>query len=656
MNEHIVINKDRSVVVPISEKKIGIQYDHNVNKITFDCPRYADDNEAIDMSRMHVFLNYMLPDKTTGCTILENVVVDETDPAIIHFDWVVTRNHTRVKGVMSTLICIKQTDTEGTELYHWNTDLFQQFIVGDGMECGKIVVDENPDVITQLLVRMDAVDARTSTEAIQGYVNNYLTEHPVSPTEEQMKQGVAANSEMFQSSVDDYLGRNPLQLDNGLTETTKAAPANKVGEIQSDVTDLKGDLDNLENDLRNQFERLNLFNKDSKTIVNGYFIQQNGTKTANDTWCYDVIDVKPNTTLYIYPSIDDNSKCRTFICFFDASGNVVEGGNQGYNRAISVPNTATKMAVSTPIDYKEYLNIGYSSVRLFMGHNYNTVLKTDNVLDRYIVEVGQGKRFTSVYNAFKHACLLDYAVTINIYDGEYDLFNEMGGVNFLSSASTSAIWSELNPVFTNDVIINGIGNVTLKMEIDDDIYSQYQTIASKLSIINNKGNIEVNNIDMVGKNIRYSIHDECDNVNSYDGTKHIYRNCHIENESCLACVGIGYSTSEYLFDNCYIKMSSNNNVFYSHTWDINKGGSINIIDSVIDSTRETGFILQVLSNIIFNVNLVNSYLKKAIISSGDNTNYPTNIFRVIGRNCNLTEIQIAESITTSTYEPIFYNW
>lgn len=295
MNEHIIINKDRSVVVPISEKKIGNRYDHNVNKITFDCPRYADNNEAIDMSRMHIFLNYMLPDKTPGSTILENVTVDETDPSIIHFDWIVTKNHTLVNGVLSTLICIKQTDTDGNELYHWNTDLFQQFIVGDGIECSEMIVDENPDVITQLLVKMDAVDARTSTEAMQGYVdssvntylnqnpitptdeqattgintymdnhaqteinaymtenaqgcvNNYLTEHPVSPTEEQMKQGVAANSELLQNSVDDYLGRNPLQLDEGLTESTKAAPANKVGEIQSDIAELKGDLVNIHN-------------------------------------------------------------------------------------------------------------------------------------------------------------------------------------------------------------------------------------------------------------------------------------------------------------------------------------------------------------------------------------------------------------------------
>lgn len=282
MNEHIVINRDRSVTVPESERKIGIQFDHNVNKIVFDCPRYADDNEAIDMSKMQVFLNYMLPDRTVGCSILENIRVDESDSSVIHFDWNVRRSHTMTNGVLSTLICIKQTDTEGNELYHWNTDLFQKFTVGAGIEFEENIVEENIDVITQLLVRMDAVDTRTSTETIQKYVDEYLTtnpprptneqaatgvlaymeghalddvhtymgehaqtcvdaylsENPVSPTAEQMKTGVAANPELVQNSVDDYLGRNPLQLDESLSESTKAAPANIVGELKNDLVNL----------------------------------------------------------------------------------------------------------------------------------------------------------------------------------------------------------------------------------------------------------------------------------------------------------------------------------------------------------------------------------------------------------------------------------
>lgn len=443
-----------------------------------------------------------------------------------------------------------------------------------------------------------------------------------------------------------------VQTDDELETAGDAADAKATGDA---LNDLKGAFNELRDTYFADYERLNLFNKDSQSIVNGYFIQASGAKNANANWSYDIVGVVGGKTIYIYPSIDDNSVVRTMICFYDASGDVVTGGNDGYNRAIVVPATAVKMSVSFVTVNKDYLNIGYSSERLYMGHEYNDVLKTDNVLDRYVIEVGADKRITSVISAFKHVSALPYKVTINIYDGEYDLLSELGGTSFLSSADPTKIWSELNPTFVGDVIINGIGNVTLKMEMDDATYAQYSSVASKLSIINNKGNIEVNNINMVGKNIRYSIHDECDNANTYDGTKHIYKNCHIENESCLACVGIGYSSSEYVFENCFIKMSSNNNVFYSHTWSINSGGTLNLINTVIDSTRTTGLILQVLSNSIFDVNLLSSYLKKATISSGDASTYTTNIFRIVGINCNLTSVDITDSIASSIYDPIFYN-
>ena len=40
---HIVINSDRTITVPNSLKRIAVQYDHNIETITFDCPRYWDE-------------------------------------------------------------------------------------------------------------------------------------------------------------------------------------------------------------------------------------------------------------------------------------------------------------------------------------------------------------------------------------------------------------------------------------------------------------------------------------------------------------------------------------------------------------------------------------------------------------------------------------
>lgn len=207
MKEHVIINQDRTIVVPDSLKRIGIQYDHNVNTITFDCPRYPDGDEAVDMSKMPIYINYMRPNKSIDCSLAENVVVDEADETLMHFDWKITRKETLLYGVLSTLICVKKTDVDGIELYHWNTDLIQKFTVGTGMECEEQIADENPEIISQLLARMEAVDTRTSPEALQTHVNAYMTENG-------------------QGLVDDYMDRETL-------------------EIREQYNELKGDLDEI---------------------------------------------------------------------------------------------------------------------------------------------------------------------------------------------------------------------------------------------------------------------------------------------------------------------------------------------------------------------------------------------------------------------------
>ena len=204
MKEHVIINKDRTVTVPESVRRIGIQYDHNVNKITFDCPRYADDNESIDLSRMAIYINFMLPNKTPDFMLAENVTVDETDSTIMHFDWRITNKVTPQAGVLSTLICIKQTDSEGLELYHWNTDLIQRFIVGTGMECDEQpIVDQDPEVITQILTSLNTTNAR----------------------------------------IDDVEGRVD-ELENGLETTNRSVSELKSGmeTTNSSVSELKGDI------------------------------------------------------------------------------------------------------------------------------------------------------------------------------------------------------------------------------------------------------------------------------------------------------------------------------------------------------------------------------------------------------------------------------
>ena len=148
---HIVVGSNRVITVPSELKRIAVQYDHNIETVTFDCPRYWDDH---DMSTMKVYINYTRADNEPGCYIADDVAVDETDTSIMHFSWTISRHVTEAVGPLTILVCIKRVDSDGNEVNHWNSERNTDMTISQGMECGDIIVNKYPDVITYLLEDM----------------------------------------------------------------------------------------------------------------------------------------------------------------------------------------------------------------------------------------------------------------------------------------------------------------------------------------------------------------------------------------------------------------------------------------------------------------------------------------------------------------------
>lgn len=186
---HIVIGGDRFITVPSNLKRLGVQYDHNMETVTFDCPRYWDER---DMSEMVVYINYALSDGYMDRYPADMV---RADGDIMHFDWTISRNVTQVAGPVSFLVCVMKTDSEGNEERHWNSELCQDCYISPGMEITEgSPVDVYPDIITQLLLRMNTVeqinvtadkiedavyhvmDVRSEAEEIRGQVEEIKNE------------------------------------------------------------------------------------------------------------------------------------------------------------------------------------------------------------------------------------------------------------------------------------------------------------------------------------------------------------------------------------------------------------------------------------------------------------------------------------------------
>ena len=162
---HIVVGLDRFITVPDQIKKIGVQYDHDIETITFDCPRFWDGN---DLSTMKIYINYMREDGHVGMYLCDIVSIEDN---IMHFNWTISGEVTQIKGTISFLVCIKRVDSDGNEERHWNSELCQDLYVSEGMECQESILYRYPDIITQLLTRMDITEFNTSKEEILNRIN-----------------------------------------------------------------------------------------------------------------------------------------------------------------------------------------------------------------------------------------------------------------------------------------------------------------------------------------------------------------------------------------------------------------------------------------------------------------------------------------------------
>lgn len=217
---HIVVSKDRYITVPEELKRIGVQFDHDIETVTFDCPRYWD---GIDMSKMKIYINYMRSDGIKGMYLAQNVTIDEIDDSIMHFEWTISKNVTMIDGQLSFLVCIKTTDDLGNEKNHWNSELNQEMTISKGLECSELVVELYPDIITQLLLRMDAVEYVVSPERIEDYVNDILQ------NSQTFIDGISKviTPKVIRDNIYDYLDLNEsIVVEATLTTTWSEDPTN----------------------------------------------------------------------------------------------------------------------------------------------------------------------------------------------------------------------------------------------------------------------------------------------------------------------------------------------------------------------------------------------------------------------------------------------
>ena len=172
--QYITIDTDtREITIPDNEKLFGVKDDLKAERKYFKCKKVVGDN--LDLSKHRLYINYMNANKETSAYLVDDVKVDGD---YITFSWLLYRSVTKYIGNVSFIVCAKSSNNKGLLQTDWNTTLATG-TVKEGLEVDMSITEEYPDVIEQILNRLDGVEGgQISDEQMQNAIKKYFTANP----------------------------------------------------------------------------------------------------------------------------------------------------------------------------------------------------------------------------------------------------------------------------------------------------------------------------------------------------------------------------------------------------------------------------------------------------------------------------------------------
>lgn len=157
---HMVSDSDSHFVVDTAKrtikskpKKSVMQYDHNSERFTFELDRYLDGH---DMSICNVVEVHYNNGGNCGLYIVDDLRVNEENADKVLCSWLISRNATQKVAPLEfrlTFKCVSGSDTD----YEWSTAVFRGVSVAPGIRNSETVEEAYPDVIAQMIARINDI-------------------------------------------------------------------------------------------------------------------------------------------------------------------------------------------------------------------------------------------------------------------------------------------------------------------------------------------------------------------------------------------------------------------------------------------------------------------------------------------------------------------
>ena len=377
--------------------------------------------------------------------------------------------------------------------------------------------------------------------------------------------------------------------------------------VRKQIGNLTEDLDWESKMLKNELDDFidksnNLFNKES--VSDGFYSGNTGKLSINSAYCCVMIPFTCKDTITITGTNYDQ-------CYYDSNKTFI-GSSTLKGKALTIdgstvsgrnPQTGEKLNnnkiryIGINIEKNEYdlnkymicrgeslsnsyVEYGVKKIKKDVKIDYTQVDGTPSVTKVYTV--GSDGDYTSFTDCLKNLKdVTDDEKIIYVKTGVYDIFEELGGSDYINSLDTSNLnWRDVQPIVPINTKIIGQGNVTLKFTpTAEEIKSK--DIAFLFSPLNISYATEIDNIKIECTNCRYAIHFETNGLIEYADGKSRFKNlvCHKKSgrfgNPQVFGSGIG-RRNQWEFDSC-IFTSDMPNIWTTHTNTSKEDDSCNII-------------------------------------------------------------------------------
>ena len=148
---HFVIDPVTRVITNQSENKNSvIQFDHNSERFTFELPRFIEEHDMLSCNRVEV--HYLNVESKSGNQMIgvyevQDLQVSPHDDKVVICSWLVSNNATQYAGTLNFVL--RFACVTGEVDYVWNTAVFKNFAIQNGLYNSEPVAEQYADVLAE---------------------------------------------------------------------------------------------------------------------------------------------------------------------------------------------------------------------------------------------------------------------------------------------------------------------------------------------------------------------------------------------------------------------------------------------------------------------------------------------------------------------------